>query len=87
MVLLILTRDSEVPGSWSWRLPLAAQLIPGAILALGTLMLPESPRYLVASGDDDEAVRVLRQLRNASDGGNEELIQVHCTRVVPLSLC
>ncbi|KAF8342662.1 uncharacterized protein EI90DRAFT_3029786 [Cantharellus anzutake] len=35
-----------------------------------------SPRYLIASGADNEAARVLRKLRNASNQDVEELIQI-----------
>jgi len=52
-----------VPGSFSWRIPLAIQLIPGIILALGTIYLPPSPRLLVLQGRYDEALQSLARLR------------------------
>jgi len=52
-----------VPGSFSWRIPLATQLIPGIILALGTIYLPPSPRLLVLQGRYDEALQSLARLR------------------------
>ncbi|KAF8317607.1 general substrate transporter [Clavulina sp. PMI_390] len=64
-----------IPGSLSWRIPLFVQLIPGALLAIGSFMLPPSPRYLVAEGKGDEAEVTLRKLRMASDG-LEELVQI-----------
>ena len=54
------------------------QLIPGILLAIGSFMLPPSPRFLVARGRTEEAESVLMKLRKAS-GGLEELVQVCVT--------
>lgn len=48
-----------------WRIMLAAATVPAAILFIGGLFLPESPRFLVRVGKVDEARGVLGQLRNA----------------------
>ncbi|MBP2033708.1 sugar porter (SP) family MFS transporter [Clostridium algifaecis] len=45
---------------WRWMLGFAA--IPSAILFLGALVLPESPRYLVKDGKLDAAKEVLNQM-------------------------
>ncbi|MGH9599421.1 MAG: MFS transporter, partial [Terracidiphilus sp.] len=37
----------NLPQAWSWRIMLGAALIPAIVLFLGTLRLPESPRFLV----------------------------------------
>ncbi|KAF8633067.1 hypothetical protein AX17_004685 [Amanita inopinata Kibby_2008] len=50
-------------GSSSWRTPLAVQLIPGIILALGCAYLPPSPRLLILQGRFDEALKSLARLR------------------------
>ncbi|EIW54398.1 general substrate transporter [Trametes versicolor FP-101664 SS1] len=55
------TRD--IPGSASWRIPLAIQLIPGIILGFGCMSLPPSPRLLVQQGRNEEALRALAKLR------------------------
>lgn len=54
---------------------IVVQLIPGALLGIGSLILPPSPRYLVSLGDDHTAENVLMKLRRASDG-LENLVQV-----------
>lgn len=49
-----------------WRFPIAFQIIFLIALAILVNFMPESPRYLVKAGRDDEALKVLARLR--SDG-------------------
>jgi sugar porter (SP) family MFS transporter len=53
-------------SSAAWRIPLALQIVPALILAVGILFFPFSPRWLMAQGRDDEALIVLTQIRSAS---------------------
>lgn len=48
----------------AWRLPLAIQGLPGINLALGCLLLPPSPRFLVLRDDLAGARRSLSRLRS-----------------------
>ncbi|EOR01982.1 Sugar transporter STL1 [Wallemia ichthyophaga EXF-994] len=50
---------SFIKSDASWRLPLLFQCIIGGILALGSLIIPESPRWLLDQKQDDEGFRVL----------------------------
>jgi sugar porter (SP) family MFS transporter len=52
-----------ISGEWAWRLPFLLQIVPGIILGTGILFLPFSPRWLVAQGSDDEALKTLARLR------------------------
>ena len=52
-------------GGWRWMLGLAA--VPGLILGLGMLYLPESPRWLAKHGQIDKALSILRRIRGNSD--------------------
>ena len=45
-----------------WRIVIALQFIWAAILAGGMAFLPESPRYLIRKGRDEDAARALARL-------------------------
>jgi len=55
-----------------WRVPLAVQLVPSTLLAVGIMFFPESPRHLMETDREDEALRVLRKLH--FNGSNDEFI-------------
>ena len=48
--------------AWRWMLGIAA--LPGAALAVGMLSVPQTPRWLVDAGRDEDARGVLRRLRS-----------------------
>ncbi|KAI5123777.1 hypothetical protein M0805_000366 [Coniferiporia weirii] len=53
---------SFIDSDLSWRIPLFMQCIIGAILASGSLLMPESPRWLIDTDQDDEGMRVIADL-------------------------
>lgn len=53
----------QLSGSMAWRLPFIVQAVMAAVLSLGLLLLPFSPRWLVQAGRSDDARRVLTKLR------------------------
>ncbi|KEP53024.1 putative MFS monosaccharide transporter [Rhizoctonia solani 123E] len=53
---------SFLEGDWSWRLPLFMQCVIGGILAAGSLLLPESPRWLIDHDFLDEGRKVISDL-------------------------
>ncbi|RCH91319.1 hypothetical protein CU097_010952 [Rhizopus azygosporus] len=53
---------SFVESDWSFRGPLLLQVVFALILAVGTLALPESPRYLLSKQKDDLALETLSDM-------------------------
>jgi MFS transporter, SP family, galactose:H+ symporter len=58
-----------VSDGWRWMFALGA--LPGIILAVGMLVLPESPRWLGGHARMDEAKTVLQKLRGNADISDE----------------
>ncbi|WP_242841130.1 sugar porter family MFS transporter [Clostridium akagii] len=66
---------SSLYMGWRWMLGFAA--IPAAILFMGGLVLPESPRFLVKDGQLDKARDVLAQMNKYNESAvNDELMQI-----------
>lgn len=45
----------EATNDWQWKTPILCQIPLGVILGAGILMLPESPRWLMGHGREEEA--------------------------------
>ncbi|OCG04734.1 sugar porter family MFS transporter [Gilliamella sp. wkB112] len=58
----------------NWRIMLAIPAAPGALLWLGMLFLPESPRFLIKMGFIDTARKVLKTVR--TDNIEKEILDV-----------
>lgn len=64
--------DKHILGWEDWRWMLASALIPAALLLIGGILLPESPRYLVKTGQQDQAREVLGRLHKGNMAAAEE---------------
>jgi SP family sugar:H+ symporter-like MFS transporter len=58
-------------GYEAWRWMFWAELVPVVLFFLGLLIIPESPRYLVAAGRPDDAERVLGRLGDPAFAAEE----------------
>lgn len=61
-------------------MPLALQVVPGLILVVGALFLPESPRWLAKQGAWESALQVVQRLH--VDGSNFNSVQSEFQEIV-----
>lgn len=47
----------------AWLVPILIQLVPAVVLAVGIMFVPQSPRWLMDQGRDEECLQVLAHLR------------------------
>ncbi|KAI5117681.1 hypothetical protein M0805_008460 [Coniferiporia weirii] len=71
---------SYINGDASFRIPWGLQMIPAIALSLGMCWFPESPRWLVDHGREDEALQILADLHGKGDPENE-LVQVEFAEI------
>ncbi|OQD75725.1 hypothetical protein PENDEC_c006G04528 [Penicillium decumbens] len=75
---LSFTTESVGP-SFRWRFCLAFQCLPAIILACAIWLLPESPRWLIKEGRNEEALEVLHALRG---GDSTEAVQQEYNEII-----
>ncbi|KIJ14585.1 L-arabinose isomerase [Paxillus involutus ATCC 200175] len=61
---------SYINGTASFRIPWGLQVIPAIILGIGMLWFPESPRWLIDNGREEEALQILADLHGKGDRSN-----------------
>lgn len=79
----------RMEGAQAYRIPLGLQFIYAAILLLGLLVLPETPRYLIKRGLHGEAASSLSRLRRLDithPALIEELAEIEANHDYELSL-
>ncbi|KAG2165664.1 hypothetical protein JADG_005403 [Aureobasidium aubasidani] len=58
----------------AWLVPICIQILPALILGIGILWLPQSPRWLVSNDQEDQALKVLADIRRAPQ--DSEIVQL-----------
>ncbi|KAH6606681.1 putative sugar transport protein STP1 [Trichoderma cornu-damae] len=56
-----------IESNLSWRIPLMMQCVMGALLGLGSLIIVESPRWLLDNDHDEEGMVVIANLYGGGD--------------------
>ncbi|KAK6344590.1 hypothetical protein TWF718_006548 [Orbilia javanica] len=63
----------------AWLIPICIQLVPAVVLGIGILFMPQSPRWLMKKGMDQECLEVLAKLRRRPE--TDELVRIEYLEV------
>jgi SP family sugar:H+ symporter-like MFS transporter len=70
-ILLAFIVNALLANSEAWRWMLGLAVVPSLILLVGMYFMPETPRWLVSRGREDEARDVLMRSRSEQEAENE----------------
>jgi SP family sugar:H+ symporter-like MFS transporter len=70
-ILVAFLVNAALASSGDWRLMVGAAVIPALILFIGMLPMPETPRFLVRAGEEEEAREVLQEVRTGDQPDKE----------------
>jgi sugar porter (SP) family MFS transporter len=66
-------------GGEAWRWMFFVEVIPAVVYGLFALLIPESPRYLVARGRETEAASVLREILGSAARARDKVAEIRQT--------
>jgi len=70
------TNTDHLRGLAAWRWMLGAEVVPAILYGVLASMIPESPRYLVAIGDDVRARQVLTEVEGGSQNVDSRIAEI-----------
>ncbi|KAK0458058.1 hexose transporter [Desarmillaria tabescens] len=65
----------KIKNTWAWRIPSALQALPSVLQVALIWFIPESPRWLVSKGREEQALKVLAYYH--ADGNAEDPLVKH----------
>ena len=65
--------------STGWRIMLLVTMIPTALFLTGLFLIPKSPRWLISKKRGDEALEILKKIRNSEKEAQEEAAEISAT--------
>jgi sugar porter (SP) family MFS transporter len=72
-VLIAYIIDWALSGSGEWRIMIAVAILPAVALFIGMCVMPETPRWLVKQGREDEARSVIRSAQGQAADTDSEI--------------
>lgn len=70
-ILVAFIVNAALAQSEAWRTMVGLAVVPSLVLLVGMYFMPETPRWLVSRGRDDEARRVLLRTRGEEEADRE----------------
>ncbi|WP_241623721.1 sugar porter family MFS transporter [Rosenbergiella epipactidis] len=75
-IVVAFLSDAALSYSGNWRLMLGVIALPALVLFIGVIFLPNSPRWLAATGRYHDAQKVLERLRSNDTQAKKELDEI-----------
>jgi MFS family permease len=70
----------KIQNEWSWRIPSLVQAFPSILQLIFVWVIDESPRFLVARGKSEQALRVLAKC-HANGNDQDEVVQLEMQEI------
>ncbi|KAL5991091.1 putative polyol transporter 2 [Asimina triloba] len=74
---------AKLPEHLSWRMMLGVGAVPPVFLALGALLMPESPRWLIMQGRLGEARTVLARTSDSKEEAEVRMAEIKAAAGIP----
>ncbi|KAI0692185.1 general substrate transporter [Cerioporus squamosus] len=72
----VMVGSQTMNSTWSWRLPLLLQIVPPMIVLSSVWFIPESPRWLISRGRNEEARATMIKYHSSDGKTSNPLIEL-----------